>query len=86
MWFPEVQQYNYLGNKVKIIDELKKAGIPYVPNVCSKIDSYSHFLELTKDFGDKIIVQCHNGIGGWGTMKIFNEEDYKTNKSVLESG
>jgi biotin carboxylase len=43
-WGATAELYNYLGNKVKIIDLLAKAGIPSIPNVRSVINSYQHLL------------------------------------------
>ncbi len=43
-WGVSAELFNYLGNKVKIIDLLTKAGIPFIPNVRSHINSYQHLL------------------------------------------
>jgi biotin carboxylase len=52
---------------------LKKAEIPYIPNVCSKIDSYKHLLEIASKFGtSSIVTQAQNGSGGKGTNFISN--------------
>ena len=77
LWGATPELFNYLGNKVKIIDLLTKAGIPFIPNVCSSITGYQHLLKLSSSFNtNKICIQAQDGCGGWGTYFIFNEEDY----------
>jgi biotin carboxylase len=39
-WGISAELYDFLANKVKVVDLLKKANIPYIPNVCSRIESY----------------------------------------------
>lgn len=77
LWGVTAELFNYLGNKVKIIDLLSKAGIPFIHNICSTIKSYQHLLELTSSFNtNKICIQAQDGCGGWGTFFISNEADY----------
>lgn len=77
VWGATAELFNCLGNKIKIIELLSEAGIPFIPNVCSNIKSYQHLLELTSNFNtNKICIQAQDGCGGWGTFFISNEEDY----------
>jgi biotin carboxylase len=45
-WAIDAELYQYLGNKVSIIDVLKKADVPFIPNICAKIESYRHLMEM----------------------------------------
>lgn len=40
VWGPSSDIFEYLGNKVKVVEVLKDAGIPFIPNVLSSITSY----------------------------------------------
>jgi hypothetical protein len=39
-WGSSIKLHDYLSNKVKVLDLLRRADIPFIPNVCSKIESY----------------------------------------------
>ena len=63
---------------------LQKSGIPYIPNICTKIENYQHFLKVVTKLGsDKFVVQAQQGTGGYGTMFINNQDDYNKIKHVL---
>jgi len=49
---------------------------PSVPNVLSKVDSYDHFLDLTKEIGPELVVQTAFGDSGKTTYFISNKEDW----------
>jgi hypothetical protein len=60
-----------LGNKVKLIEVLKNAKIPFIPNVCSKINSYDKLVEIGAQLGGgSIVVQMQAGYEGRGTIFI----------------
>jgi pyruvate carboxylase len=71
IWGPSFDLFNYLGNKVEILKLLKESEIPFIPNICSKIDDYQHFLQITSKFStSKVVVQDQIGYCGTGTIFI----------------
>lgn len=78
------KMFDYLGNKVKIVEHLKEAEIPFIPNIISKINSYEHLLEITSNFNSsKLVIQGQDGMSGSSTFFVLNEEDYKKQQVVL---
>ena len=43
LWSASHEVKAIIGNKVKVIEHYQKANIPYIPNICTKIQSYEHF-------------------------------------------
>jgi hypothetical protein len=57
--------FERLGSKVSIIDILTKTDVPFIPNICSKVESYPQLMEIAGKLGaSSLVVQDQNGIGG----------------------
>ncbi len=60
-----------LGSKVSLISILEKINIPFIPNICSTVESYLQLKGLGLKLGsDSMVVQDQDGAGGHGTMFI----------------
>jgi hypothetical protein len=56
----------------------EKAGVPCVPYVLSKVESYEHMISLsTKKLGKDLVVQTPFGDSGHTTFFISNKEEWK---------
>jgi biotin carboxylase len=46
LWTISPELYANLGSKVGIIDVLTKANVPFIPNICSKVESYQQLMGI----------------------------------------
>jgi len=76
VWFPTAALREKMDNKIETVRIGNRAGVPSVPNVLSKVDSYDHFLDLTKEIGPELVVQTAFGDSGKTTYFISNKEDW----------
>ncbi len=74
--FPSAKMRNFMDNKVNTNRIAEKAGVPCVPNVLSKVESYSHLRKISKDLGNDLVVQTPFGDSGHTTFFISNEEEW----------
>jgi hypothetical protein len=50
---------------------LRRADIPYIPNVCGMFRNYEEFRELIKPLGtENVVAQIEVGVSGYGTYFI----------------
>lgn len=85
--YATIELFNFLGNKVEIIKMQLKCGIPYISNVCAKIENYEHFQQLSSELGsERVVVQGQHGRVGSSTMFINNTSDYNRLQHRLENG
>ncbi len=82
--FPSAKMRNYMDNKVNTNRIAEKAGVPCVPNVLSKVNSYQHLREISKDLGNDLVIQSPFGDSGHTTFFISNETDYVKYASEIE--
>ena len=82
--FPPAKLRNFLDNKVVTNRVADKAGVPCVPNVLTKINSYKNLVKKAKNsnLGTDLVVQTPYGDSGHTTFFIASEEDY--DKYALE--
>jgi len=74
MWCGPYQICQELGNKVAVLEILRKLNIPFIPNVCSRIENYQHLLQLSQSFQtDNLVVQSEIGLSGMTTYFISSE-------------
>lgn len=64
-----------------------KAGVHSVPNILTKVDSFSSLESLAKthDLGAQWVIQTAYGDSGKTTFFISSEEEYQTHAKIIES-
>ncbi len=79
IWFPSAALRERCDNKMETVRIGNKAGVPSVPNVLAKVDSYEHLLKLTQEnkLGTDLVIQTAFGDSGHTTFFISNEEEWK---------
>ena len=79
LWFPSAELRTRCDNKMETVRIGNKAGVPSVPNVLSKVESYEHLLKLTEEngLGSDLVVQTAFGDSGHTTFFIANEQEWE---------
>lgn len=83
VWFPKASLRTRVDNKIETVRIGDKAGVPSVPNVLSKIDSYEHLRQVSKDLGPDLVLQSAFGDSGHTTFFISSEQDFKRHQSEI---
>ena len=81
--FPSAKMRTFMDNKVNTNRIADKAGVPCVPNVLTKVKSYSHLQEVSKDLGNDLVIQTPFGDSGHTTFFISNEEEFKKHEEEI---
>ena len=76
VWFPSASLRQKMDDKIETVRIGNRAGVPSVPNVLANVESYEHFLEITKDLGKQLVVQTAFGDSGKTTYFISNKEEW----------
>jgi biotin carboxylase len=74
--FPNANLRTHLDNKVTTTRVAEKAGVPSVPNVLAKIESYEDLRKKTKNLGEQLVIQTPFGDSGHTTFFISNEAEF----------
>ena len=74
--FPSAEMRNFMDNKVNTNRIADKAGVPCVPNILSKVESYEHLKKISEHLGNDLVVQTPFGDSGHTTFFISNKEDW----------
>ena len=79
VWFPKAKLRNRMDNKIETVRIGDKAGVPSVPNVLSKIESYEHLVEVCEKgkVGNDVVLQSAYGDSGHTTFFIKSERDFR---------
>ncbi len=83
--FPSAGMRTSMDNKVNTNRIAEKAGVPCVPNILTKVDSYEHLNEVASHLGNDLVIQTPFGDSGHTTFFIKSEEDYNKYKEEIES-
>lgn len=83
--FPAASLRTHLDNKVVTNRVAEKAGVPTVPNVLTKVDSFVTLRKVSKHLGDELVVQTPFGDSGHTTFFINTEEDYQKYAEEIEA-
>ncbi|NNF01749.1 MAG: biotin carboxylase, partial [Bacteroidia bacterium] len=75
--FPSAKLRNFMDNKVNTNRVAEKAGVPCVPNVLTKVNSYEHLSKVSKALGKDLVIQTPYGDSGHTTFFISSEQDFK---------
>ena len=81
--FPKAKLRNHLDNKVVTNRIADKAGVPCVPNVLTKVNSYEHLGKVSKKLGKDLVIQTPYGDSGHTTFFINSEEDFNKYKEEI---
>ena len=76
VWFPSADLRQKMDNKIETVRIGNRAGVPSVPNVLAKVESYAQLKEVSKELGDDLVLQSAFGDSGKTTYFISSEEDW----------
>lgn len=74
--FPPAALRSRIDDKVETTRIADRAGVPSVPNVLARVDSYKTLRKVSKKLGQHLVVQTAYGDSGHTTFFISNEEDF----------
>ncbi len=74
--FPTAKLRSRVDDKINATRIGNRAGVPSVPNVLSRVDSYKTLRRVGKRLGPDLVVQTAFGDSGHTTFFISNEADY----------
>ncbi len=84
LWFPPAKLRNGMDNKIETVRIGNRAGVPSVPNILAKVDSYAHLREVSAELGENLVLQSAFGDSGKTTWFISNEQDYNKHAPEIE--
>ena len=77
VWFPKAKLRNKLDDKIETVRIGDKAGVPSVPNILVRLDSYDDLRKKSKTLGEDLVLQTAYGDSGHTTFFISTERDWK---------
>ena len=83
VWFPKAKLRERIDHKIETVRIGNKAGVPSVPNVLSKIESWEHLQKVAKPVGKDLVLQSAFGDSGHTTFFIKNERDFKRHQHEI---
>ena len=84
IWFPPAELRSRVDNKIETVRIGNRAGVPSVPNVLTKVESYQHLCEAASEIGTDLVLQSAYGDSGKTTWFISNESEYKKYAREIE--
>lgn len=75
--FPQASMREFMDNKVNTNRIAEKAGVPCVPYVLTKIDSYKDLQAKSKHLGNDLVIQLPFGDSGHTTFFINDEKSWE---------
>jgi hypothetical protein len=82
--FPPAKMRSFMDNKVNTNRIAEKAGVPCVPYVLTKIDSYQDLGVKSKSLGTDLVIQLPYGDSGHTTFFINDEKSYNKHADEIE--
>ncbi len=71
---PKPETIRIMGDKIKAIEEMKRAGVPCVPGSDGPLgDDNAHTLDLARRIGYPVIIKASGGGGGRGMRVVYSE-------------
>jgi len=74
--FPPAKLRREIDDKVSATRIVERAGVPCVPNVLAKVDSYAGLRRVAAHLGNDLVVQTAFGDSGHTTFFISSESDW----------
>jgi carbamoylphosphate synthase large subunit len=82
--FPTAKLRTFMDNKVNTNRIAEKANVPCVPYVLSKVKDYKHLRSISKQLGQKLVIQTPFGDSGHTTFFISSEKEYNKYAKEIE--
>ncbi len=84
--FPPATLRSRMDNKIETVRIGNKVGVPSVPNVLAKVDSYDHLQEICAPLGtNDLVIQSAFGDSGHTTYFVSNEDEYYKYAEEIEA-
>lgn len=84
--FPPAKLRSRMDNKIETVRIGNKVGVPSVPNVLAKVDSYEHLQEVCEPLGtNDLVIQSAFGDSGHTTYFVSNEDEYYKYAEEIEA-
>lgn len=84
--FPPAKLRSRMDNKIETVRIGNKVGVPSVPNVLAKVDSYQHLQEVCEPLGtNDLVIQSAFGDSGHTTYFVSNEDEYYKYAEEIEA-
>ncbi len=83
IWFPKARLREHIDHKIETVRIGNKAGVPSVPNVLTKIESWEQLRKATKQIGNDLVLQSAFGDSGHTTFFISSENDFRRHASEI---
>ena len=77
VWFPKARLRTKIDHKIETVRIGNAAGVPSVPNVLSKIDSWTHLQKVARPVGSDLVLQSAFGDSGHTTFFVKSEHDFQ---------
>ena len=75
--FPPASLRNQIDDKVETTRIGNKAGVPSVPNVLARVDSYEALRKAAAELGEDLVIQTAYGDSGHTTFFVSSEADFE---------
>lgn len=83
VWFPKAALREKIDHKIETVRIGNAANVPSVPNILSKVRSWSHLQKLAEPIGTDLVLQSAFGDSGHTTFFIQNEDDFNRHKDEI---
>jgi biotin carboxylase len=83
--FPPAELRSRMDNKIETVRIGNKVGVPSVPNVLAKVNSYAHLQEVSAELGTDLVIQSAFGDSGHTTFFVSNEDEYYKYAEEIEA-
>lgn len=81
---PNSKMIDYMGNKSKARETMKKAEVPIVPGSEGIITTYEEAAQISEEIGYPLIVKASSGGGGKGMRVVNNSSELKKNFEMAQ--
>ncbi|MEQ8910129.1 MAG: biotin carboxylase [Vicingaceae bacterium] len=81
--FPPAKMREFMDNKVNTNRIAEKAGVPCVPYILDKINSYADLQKKSKHLGNDLVIQLPFGDSGHTTFFINDEKSWKKHEKEI---
>ena len=76
VWFPRAKLRNRVDDKIETVRIGDKAGVPSVPNILARVNSYDDLRAKSEPLGKDLVIQTAYGDSGHTTFFISTESDF----------
>ncbi len=84
--FPPAKLRSRMDNKIETVRIGNKVGVPSVPNVLAKVDSYENLMEVCAPLGTTdLVIQSAFGDSGHTTFFVSNDDEYYKYAEEIEA-